>query len=146
VQDVYALFEPFLVDAGIDVDLQFVDESPLITGSAAAVEAIVANLLTNTINAFNAGNGRTRRRQVVIRTELSGDDFLLRVMDNGPGIRGLSVDDVWLPGQTTIPGGTGLGLTIVRDSVMDLGGTVQALAQGELGGAEFVVQIPRTKE
>jgi len=146
VQDVQSLFEPFLADARIDVDLQFVDENPLIRASAAAIEAIIANLLTNTINAFNMANGQVPTRQVIIRTELSGDELLLRVMDNGPGIIDLRAEDVWLPGQTTVAGGTGLGLTIVRDTVVDLGGSVQALAHGELGGAEFIVQLPTAEE
>ncbi|GAG05310.1 unnamed protein product, partial [marine sediment metagenome] len=42
----------------------------------------------------------------------------------------------------TRPNGTGLGLTIVRDTVTDLGGTVDALEKGELGGAEFIIELP----
>jgi signal transduction histidine kinase len=69
-------------------------------------------------------------------------DLELRFMDNGPGIKGLDLEEIWLPGRTTIPAGTGLGLTIVRDSVVDLGGEIWAVANGELGGAEFVVKLP----
>ncbi len=47
-----------------------------------------------------------------------------------------------LPGQTTRPNGTGLGLTIIKDAVVDLGWNVQAVEQGELGGAEFIVELP----
>ena len=36
----------------------------------------------------------------------------------------------------------GFGLTIVKDSVRDMGGKVRAIAHGELGGAEFVVELP----
>ncbi len=62
--------------------------------------------------------------------------------DNGPGIRGLDLKEIWLPGQTTTPGGTGLGLTIVRDAVLELGGDVIARSSGPLGGAEFQVVFP----
>jgi len=47
-----------------------------------------------------------------------------------------------LPGVTTTPGGTGFGLTIVKDSVRDMGGKVKAIGNGELGGAEFLVELP----
>ncbi len=142
IGDVHDLFEPFLTDARIRVDLELTQQIPSIRGSAAALEAIVANLLTNAVNAFAAQSGKVASRRVVIRTELSGDRLLLRVMDNGPGITDISVDDIWLPGQSTVPGGTGLGLTIVRDSAVDLGGSAHALAHGELEGAELVVELP----
>lgn len=64
------------------------------------------------------------------------------MLDSGPGIRGLEIKDIWLPGQTTTPGGTGLGLTIVRDVVADLGGTVTAVPSGEMGGAEVAIELP----
>ena len=66
-------------------------------------------------------------------------------MDNGPGIEGISVEDVWLPGKTTTEKGTGLGLTIVRDVVLDLNGSVDAVAHGELGGGKFIVTLPLKK-
>ncbi len=66
----------------------------------------------------------------------------LTVMDNGPGIRDLSPDDVWLPGKTTTREGTGLGLTVVKDVVTELGGRVHAVSQGDLGGAEFIIDLP----
>ena len=73
---------------------------------------------------------------------MSGKWALLAIMDNGPGIVNIKLNEIWLPGRTTIPGGTGFGLTIVRDAVTDLGGTVSAIANGETGGAEFVVKLP----
>jgi C4-dicarboxylate-specific signal transduction histidine kinase len=35
-----------------------------------------------------------------------------------------------------------LGLTIVRDAVTDLGGRVDAIEKGELGGAEIIIELP----
>ena len=57
------------------------------------------------------------------------------------GINNIKLDEIWLPGKTTREGGTGLGLTIVRDSVADLGGKVNVIPKGELGGAEFIVEL-----
>jgi C4-dicarboxylate-specific signal transduction histidine kinase len=65
-----------------------------------------------------------------------------RASDNGPGIRGIDIHDIWLPGETTYVAGTGLGLAIVRDTVRDLGGSVDALASGSLGGAEIIIYLP----
>jgi len=103
----------------------------------------LANLLINAINALTkVKDAPSEGREVLVRTEMSEGRVLIRVMDNGLGIRGIAVDDIWLPGRTTLEDGTGFGLTIVKDSVADLDGTVTALPNGELGGAEFVVDLP----
>ena len=104
------------------------------------MESILTNLLDNSLIWFEGRQERQRR--IVIRTSISGESLCLRFLDNGPGIEGIRVADIWLPGQTTRPNGTGLGLTIVRDAVSDLGGKVSALDHGELGGAEFIVELP----
>jgi signal transduction histidine kinase len=143
INDVLQLFEPFLTDAQIPVRLEFVDATPVVQGSVAAIEAILTNLLTNAVHAFDSEDGPSHAREIIIRTELGGVDRLrLRVLDGGPGISRLSVEDIWLPGRTTRSGGTGLGLTIVRDTVTELGGAARALPHGELGGAEFIVELP----
>ena len=59
-----------------------------------------------------------------------------------PGIVGIAVEDIWLPGKTTTEEGTGLGLTIVRDAIADLSGTISAEAKGSLGGAQFNLEFP----
>jgi signal transduction histidine kinase len=103
----------------------------------------MANLLTNAINAFDSEHATCDRREVMIRTEITSEDLLLlRVLDSGSGIIGLNVDDIWLPGRSTRSGGTGLGLTIVRDTVADLGGRAHVLPTGEFGGAEFIIELP----
>ena len=66
----------------------------------------------------------------------------LRILDNGPGIQNISTTEIWLPGETTRKNGTGLGLTIVKDAVIDLGGEVDAIGKGELGGAEIIIRLP----
>ena len=144
--DVLDLFQPFLEDAQITTRMELVDATPHVRGSAAAIEAILANLLTNAVNALSS-EGASPIRGIVIRTELSGENrLLLRVLDSGSGIVGLGIEDIWLPGRTTRLGGTGLGLTIVRDTVTDLGGKVYALAQSDLGGAEFSIELPLVGE
>ena len=72
-----------------------------------------------------------------------GDNVLIVVLDSGPGITATPVERIWLPGFTSDENGTGLGLTIVRDTVTELGGRATVIPQGELGGAEFTIEIPR---
>lgn len=145
ILDIVSLFEPFTSDAKIQIIPETVDSKVYIRGTVSILEAIITNFLTNTINAFNTEGARTDNRKVIIRTEIAGDWLLIRVSDNGPGIEDIGLDEIWLPGRTTTAGGTGFGLTIVRDSVVDLAGKITAIANGELGGAEFVVSLPLAK-
>jgi len=142
IDDIVELFQPFFNDGDIEVKKVKVDGKPCIRGSSALLEAIITNLVINTINAFNVEGAKTEVRQVIIYTEIVEGYVRIKIVDNGLGISDIKLDEIWLPGKTTRPGGTGLGLTIVKDSVSDLGGKVQALANGELGGAEFIVEIP----
>jgi nitrogen-specific signal transduction histidine kinase len=141
IERVCEMFVPFL--RGRDVQWngpEFCAGAPYLRGTEAAVESIVTNLLNNSLAAFEAAG--TAKRQIAIRTEIQDSVLILRVLDSGPGIEGVSKKDIWLPGITTRPNGTGLGLTIVRDAVIDLGGNVDAIEHSELGGAEIVIELP----
>jgi signal transduction histidine kinase len=141
IDNLLETFKPFLAEREINVIPDFApDSKPFLRGSEAAFESIITNFLNNSIVWF-AGM-QIEERKIVISTRIAGDILTLRVFDNGPGIVGISTKDIWLPGYTTRPNGTGLGLTIVRDAVADLGGTVDAIEHGELGGAEFVIELP----
>jgi len=140
IQTLLETFKPFLDDREVDVILDFAPSNPFLRGSEAAFESIITNFLNNSIVWF-AGM-QIAERKVVIRTQIAGNILTLRVLDNATGIVGISTKDIWLPGYSTRPNGTGLGLTIVRDAVADLGGTVDAIEHGELGGAEFIIELP----
>lgn len=140
IESVIETFQPFLEGRNVKVELCLCDGAPFLSGSEAAVESIVTNLINNSLTAFE--HSTTEARMILLRTEVDGGDFRLRVLDNGPGIDGIPKKDIWLPGQTTRKNGTGLGLTIVRDAVKDLGGEVDAFERSKLGGAEIRIDIP----
>jgi signal transduction histidine kinase len=143
IYDVVKLVASFVAMYKTKIDLHLGESNPEVFGSVAALESILMNLLINALNAFVSGNTKTGERLVQIYTETTRDDnVILRVLDSGPGISGLSIEEIWLPGRTTSPEGTGFGLTIVRDSVLDLEGKVTAKAHSDLGGAEFIVRLP----
>ena len=133
-------YRPFMVALDAELELQMCDASPYLRGSVAAIESVVVNLLANALTAVSKSTAAAR--VVRLTTQASTSRLVLSVSDNGPGIEGYSTSEIWLPGVTTRPGGSGLGLTIVKDTVIDLGGSVAASAHGELGGAEFTVSLP----
>jgi signal transduction histidine kinase len=141
ILDLVKVFDLFVKDRQVQLVTQLCNGNPYIRGSQAALESILTNLLVNSLKAFEQAK-TTGDRKIFIQTAIHVERVILRVVDNGPGIQGISVDDIWLPGETTYPNGTGLGLSIVRDTVRDLGGIVHAVAHGEPGGAEIIVELP----
>lgn len=140
IDNTIATLSPFLEARQIVVSRVFHGGSPYLRGTEAAVESVIANLLNNSIVALEAS--RKQRREIAITTNVQGKTAQITIEDNGPGIEGIAIKDIWLPGETTKPNGTGLGLTIVRDATRDLGGTVEAVEHGTLGGAQFTVSLP----
>jgi signal transduction histidine kinase len=140
IATVLEMFEPFLAGRDVTLEQDLCEGAPYLRGSDAAIESILANLLNNSLAALAEGGGSGRR--IRVRTELEGQFWTLRVLDSGPGFQDISLQDIWLPGQTTRPNGTGLGLTIVRDATKDLGGTVEAFTASDSGGAEVLIRLP----
>ena len=132
--------DPFLKNTHIEVIPRFCSGSPYLRTTEAAIESIITNLLNNSVVALE--ESKKDSRKIVVSTHLDNGTAVIQVADNGPGIEGISVRDVWLPGETTRPNGTGLGLTIVRDTARDMGGNAEAIEHGSLGGAEFNVTLP----
>lgn len=143
ITETVEFFQSLAASTNVEITCQLVDAEPRIYGTKAALDSVVSNLVSNSINAFiSSKSPMGDQRLIQIQTGLSDGRVLITVLDNGPGIDGIELDDIWLPGRTTTARGTGLGLTIVRDTVNDLGGAVAAVAHGPLGGAEFVIQLP----
>ncbi len=143
VRDTLELFEPYLTDAHVALTCDLCDEDVHILASISAVESILSNLIINSVKAIKRQDGRPGQRKLTVRTQVVGDTVLVIVLDNGPGIPNRMASQIWLPGITSDENGTGLGLTIVRDTVIQLGGRVESNPSGELGGAEFTIELPR---
>ena len=143
INGVVNLFEPFLEESKITVNQKLINSKPLVRGSVALLESVLVNLMTNALNAFNKKDAPCQNRQIKISTRLLKTTYIeIRFLDSASGIKDLDLEEIWLPGRTTTAGGTGLGLTIVKDSITDLGGHIQAISNGELGGAEFIITLP----
>ncbi|WP_320671057.1 sensor histidine kinase [Patulibacter defluvii] len=109
-------------------------------GPVALFDAILANLIINAVHALD--DQSEKARTILVRDSVDGSQLVLEVADSGHGIVEYDTNEIWHPGTTTTTEGTGLGLTIVRDSASQLGGDVAALANGQLGGAHFTIRIP----
>jgi signal transduction histidine kinase len=120
-------------------------ELPSIRGLHGPLTQVFVNLVTNAVQAMEAGG------RIAIETWPSDDtkEVFIRVVDSGHGIDPSQLERIFEPYFTTRSerGGSGLGLDIVRTIVAGHGGTVTATngtAGDDPGGAAFTVALPTT--
>jgi two-component system, NtrC family, C4-dicarboxylate transport sensor histidine kinase DctB len=119
------------------LDIQLPDETVMVSGSRIRLEQIVINLLQNALEAVEDRPDGS----VTVRTEDAGDEVLLKIADNGPGIAPDILGQLFSPFNTSKEGGLGLGLVISRDIASDYGGRI-AVVTGETGTC-FSVYLKR---
>ncbi|NUT45801.1 MAG: HAMP domain-containing histidine kinase [Saccharothrix sp.] len=113
-----------------------------VRGDAVRLRQVVDNLLTN------AGRHTPPGTRVEVGLSTSGGRAVLTVADAGPGIPFAERERVFErfhrldPSRSRAHGGSGLGLAITRSIVESHGGRV-FVRDAALGGAEFVVELPR---
>ena len=117
-----------------------VPEEAVVLADARALEQVLINLLDNAVKYTCTGG-------VTVQGERDGPDWILSVIDTGPGIerhhlprlfeRFYRVD----PGRSRGSGGTGLGLAIVKHLVQMQGGDIRV--ETGAGGTRFRVRLPR---
>ena len=109
-----------------------------VEGDAGRLRQVVGNLLSNALK-FTPAGGRVG---LVLTSE--GGAAVVRVEDSGPGIAPDEVPHVFerfFRGRGARAGGSGIGLTVVRELVAAHGGSVE-VANRPAGGAEFTVRLP----
>ncbi|HKH41328.1 MAG TPA: ATP-binding protein [Solirubrobacterales bacterium] len=121
-------------------------EGPLpMNGSPDELHRMIRNLLENAVR------HTPEKTTVELTARRDGDDALLEVLDDGPGIpNGIEqqVFDRFVrgdgPADTVGGGGSGLGLAIVRAVAQSHGGSVDA-GKSAYGGARFSIRLPLEK-
>jgi PAS domain S-box-containing protein len=118
-----------------------VEESVMAWASVAPLELAVGNLVRNAIEALAPGG--TARLTVAADAQWAE----ITVEDSGPGLPDDVREKVFEPFFTTKAerGGSGLGLSITRDMIAQLGGEV-GLENLERGGARATIRLQRWQE
>lgn len=123
------------------IDIRFEsDLSPILAiGDSAMVEAIVRNLLANALRATKGGG------EVLLRTEVCGQEMRISVLDQGHGItpekleilRGTSSQEI-VPYGSPKSGGFGIGWILIRRFVELQRGSLQIESQVGAGTRIFL--------
>jgi signal transduction histidine kinase len=113
------------------------EDVPLVGCYPGQLNQVFMNLLVNAIQAIE-GEGR-----IDVECFREGDSVVVRVRDDGRGIREDALSRIFDPGYTTkgVGVGTGLGLSIAYRIALHHGGSLRV--KSEAGkGSEFMLSIP----
>lgn len=123
---------------GVSVEMVIPPAPVVVVGDQSQMQVAVTNLLVNAVEALVEHACDARR----VRLELSvGDDVIACVVgDSGPGLGTGGANRA----ATTVkkPGGTGMGLHIVRAVLGNHRGRLET-GRSPLGGAEFRIVLPQ---
>jgi two-component system sensor histidine kinase HydH len=112
------------------------DDSVMVIAHPLLLEQVMTNLLLNACEATREGGS------VDLVVSAAGDDAVLEVDDDGPGIPVERRANLFDALTTTKSSGSGLGLFSVRACVQAMGGEVE-VGDSPLGGARFRVRLAR---
>jgi two-component system sensor histidine kinase MtrB len=138
---------PSIRQKQIKVTVDVAPEASEVVGDANRLEQAIQNLASNAIRHLPDGGA------LILRAESEGDRVRIAVQDSGPGIPPEHLPHIFSRfykadasrAGTTVPSGSGLGLSIVQAIVDKHGGEVRASNAPE-GGAIFEVVLPRGGE
>jgi two-component system sensor histidine kinase ChvG len=118
-----------------------------VTGVEDRLGQVLRNLIANALS-FSPPDGR-----IVLAARRDGDSVEIAVEDEGPGIPSDRLERIFDRFYSARPAGekfgthSGLGLSISRQIVAAHGGSISAAnvarPDGSVGGARFVIRLPR---
>src|SRR5690606_33097947 len=104
-------------------------------GNRIRLEQVLINLMQNALEA-TAGGAASR---ISVRYKIDGDELLLIVSDNGPGIPDSIMHMLFTPFNTSKDRGLGLGLVVCHVIVAEYVGHIGVVSSSD--GAEFTVPL-----
>jgi signal transduction histidine kinase len=123
---------------GVTVKREYAKDLPKIEAYASELNQVWTNIIDNAIDAMN-GKG-----EITLRTYEQGDQVVVEIIDNGPGIPKEIQSRIMEPFFTTKPPGqgTGLGLHVTHDIVVNRHhGLLQV--ESKPGETRFRVTLPQ---
>jgi two-component system, NtrC family, sensor histidine kinase HydH len=119
------------------IEIEIAGDLPPIALDHAQMRQVIANLVTNAVQASAGGTGRVR-----VLAGVDDASAWIEVIDNGPGFSAEMLDRAFEPLVSGRAAGIGLGLALCARIVERHGGSIDATNRAE-GGARVRIVLPR---
>ena len=128
--------------SNILINTKFHKNLPPIRASETELQQVFLNLVNNALDAMEKTDGT-----IDITSKTEGNDIVIVVADNGPGIANANLARIFDPFFTTKPvgKGTGLGLSICYGIIKKMGGEID-VRSGIDKGTTFTIRLPANRE
>ena len=111
-------------------------EDIAITADYAQIEQILINLIKNAAEALSGVGDGT----IHLKAFFADDAVLIQVKDNGIGISGDIIEDIFVPFYTTKENGSGIGLSLSKQIMQNHDGTISVNSSLDQG-SEFTLKF-----
>ena len=138
IKEVINLSAVTMRKSGISLENALSENLPFCKADPALIEEMALNILNNAAEAMKTMEAG---KKIVVTSNVKDDSIILTISDSGPGIAPEVKDKIFDPYFTTKSDGTGIGLSLSHRIVTDHGGSL-SVADSDLGGAEFRIEIP----
>jgi signal transduction histidine kinase len=131
LESVIQSFSPWLTGKKIRIVADLQPDLPHIQADQSQMEQVFINIIKNSMEAIETGG--------CITVTTRANPFTITISDDGPGLSGPARDRLFTPFFSTKTDGQGIGLTVVREILVNHGFQYR-LSNREEGGAEFEIQ------
>ena len=114
-----------------------VTSPPFVLADKNQLIRVFNNLIQNSVQAI----GHKHEGIIKITVDPDHNNYVIRVIDNGPGIPYEMMDKIFSPSFTTKSSGMGLGLALVRSIIVEAGGNIN-FESSPTDGTVFIITLP----
>ena len=149
IDEAYSLVSTEIENKKIDFKTQLNDGEVNVYVDPEQIKRALINVFKNAVQAMPKGgcltvrDGETTPREIESNVDSVGKLASVLVEDTGPGIPEKDIDRLFEPFFTTKEKGVGLRLSIVKKTIQDNGGSIEAQTGSK--GAIFRIDLPLSK-